>query len=49
VQELVQAYPLGAGRPQDAASLICFLLSEQSRWISGATFSVDGGLACNIR
>lgn len=38
-------HPLGrVGQPQDLASLACFLLSDQSTWITGQVIGVDGGL-----
>ncbi|MBB2148169.1 SDR family oxidoreductase [Pedobacter sp. LMG 31462] len=38
-------HPLGKiGQPEDISSLIAFLLSEQSNWITGQVISVDGGL-----
>ena len=30
-------------QPEEAASLICFLLSEESRMITGAVCNIDGG------
>lgn len=39
-----QNIPLGrAGRPEDTASLVLFLCSEQGAWITGQAISVDGG------
>lgn len=39
-------HPLGrAGRPEEVADLIYFLASDQARWITGATYSIDGGRA----
>jgi len=36
--------PLGrAGRPEDTAALVLFLLSDQGAWITGQIYSVDGG------
>ncbi|HOC44459.1 MAG TPA: SDR family oxidoreductase [Thermoanaerobaculales bacterium] len=32
------------GRPGDVASLIVFLLSDQSSWITGAVVPIDGGM-----
>jgi NAD(P)-dependent dehydrogenase (short-subunit alcohol dehydrogenase family) len=37
-------HPLGRpGRPEDVASLIVFLASEQASWMTGETIPVDGG------
>jgi NAD(P)-dependent dehydrogenase (short-subunit alcohol dehydrogenase family) len=36
-------YPLGLGEPEDAAGFIVYLLSEKGRWITGQTFTLDGG------
>lgn len=43
MQKLMDSYPLGIGEVDDAANLICFLLSEQSRWINGQIITADGG------
>lgn len=37
-------YPLGFGEPEDIANCIAFLLSDKSRWITGITIKMDGGL-----
>ncbi len=42
-EALVQAHPLGVGKPQDVAHAITFLLSDAARWITGTTLVVDGG------
>jgi NAD(P)-dependent dehydrogenase (short-subunit alcohol dehydrogenase family) len=37
-------HPLGrVGRPEEIASLVLYLASEQASWITGATYSIDGG------
>lgn len=36
-------YPLGLGKPSDVISLIEFLLSEKSSWITGQNIIIDGG------
>jgi NAD(P)-dependent dehydrogenase (short-subunit alcohol dehydrogenase family) len=33
----------GVGEPEDVAHLVRFLLSDESRWITGQTINVDGG------
>lgn len=33
------------GEPQDIANLACFLLSEESSWITGQVVHVDGGMS----
>jgi len=37
-------YPLGFGKPEDVANAVVFLLSNASRWITGTTLVMDGGL-----
>jgi len=37
-------YPLGFGEPEDVANACIFFLSEASRWITGTTLVMDGGL-----
>lgn len=39
-----KAYPLGFGKPDDVANAAVFLLSNASRWITGTTIVMDGGL-----
>src|ERR687894_408900 len=40
----LEANPLGiVGAPEDVANLIVFLISDESRYISGAEIVVDGG------
>ncbi|MDR1242406.1 MAG: SDR family oxidoreductase [Deltaproteobacteria bacterium] len=38
-----EQYPFGLGQPEDVAALACFLLSEESRWITGQNIIMDGG------
>ena len=40
-------YPLGFGKPEDVANAAVFLLSGASRWITGTTIVMDGGLTIN--
>lgn len=36
-------HPLGFGEPKDVASLISFLISDSSRWMTGSNIVIDGG------
>lgn len=36
-------HPLGYGAPEDIASVVMFLLSDASRWITGTALRADGG------
>lgn len=37
------AHPMGLGQAEDVARMICFLLSEETRWVTGTHMPVDGG------
>jgi len=40
----IAEYILGVGYPEDVSNAIIFLLSPASRWITGTTIRLDGGL-----
>jgi NAD(P)-dependent dehydrogenase (short-subunit alcohol dehydrogenase family) len=41
-----QTHPLGrVGQPKEIAELVFFLASDRASWITGATYSIDGGRA----
>jgi 3-oxoacyl-[acyl-carrier protein] reductase len=44
-QELIANIPLGGlGSPEDVAAAVCFLASEDARYITGQVLTVDGGM-----
>ncbi len=43
MNKLNTLHPLGLGEPIDIANTIVFLLSEMSKWTTGAVFNIDGG------
>ena len=47
-KELEENYPLGIGTPKDIAPMVEFLLSQQSRWITGQQLVIDGGRTTDI-
>lgn len=38
-------YPLGYGKTEDVASMAVFLISHESKWITGSTIVLDGGFS----
>lgn len=46
LQHSQQTHPLGrVGTPEEVAELVLFLASPRASWITGATYSIDGGRA----
>ncbi|RLV55139.1 SDR family oxidoreductase [Aeromicrobium phragmitis] len=44
-EEVSSAYPMKRlGTPEDIASVVAFLLSEDAAWVTGQTITIDGGL-----
>ncbi len=41
-------YLLGEGIPDDIASMVRFLLSNESKWITGQNYMVDGGCSIHL-
>lgn len=49
LKNIESQYPLGIGEPEDVANAIVFLLSDVSKWITGTTIKMDGGLLLNSK
>jgi NAD(P)-dependent dehydrogenase (short-subunit alcohol dehydrogenase family) len=43
VNSIVKAHPSGLGKPGDIASACLYLISEESRWVTGSNLVIDGG------
>lgn len=43
MNEVLKQHPLGLGEPLDIAKAALFLLSDQSRWVTGIDLKIDGG------
>ena len=47
IAQFIAATPLGrAGEPDEVASIVLWLASDESRFSTGAGFVVDGGISC---
>ena len=47
-QRRLSRIPLGRfGRPEDIVNAALYLASDESSWMNGATFVVDGGISVN--
>lgn len=42
IKKYLQKYPMGIGEPSDVANVILFLLSDESRWVSGSNILLGG-------
>jgi glucose 1-dehydrogenase len=49
VADVIKLQPLGRiGRPEDVASAITFLASDEASYITGTTLYVDGGVTARL-
>lgn len=48
IERMARTYPLGLGTVGDIADAVCFLLSDNAKWITGQQLVVDGGRTINI-
>jgi NAD(P)-dependent dehydrogenase (short-subunit alcohol dehydrogenase family) len=49
MNELVNSYPLGIGEPIDVANALAFFMSDASKWITGSSLKMDGGLTLGFK
>ena len=42
---ILAEHPLGIGTPDDVAGAILYLLSDQTKWMTGTELRIDGGLS----
>ncbi len=43
VASIIKSHPLGLGKTDDVASACLYLISDDSRWITGSNLIIDGG------
>lgn len=48
INRMSSTYPLGLGDVTEIRDVVCFLLSDKARWITGQQITVDGGRTINI-
>lgn len=46
-ENVLKMHPMGFGKVEDIANMCVFLLSDASKWITGAEFIVDGGYSAS--
>jgi NAD(P)-dependent dehydrogenase (short-subunit alcohol dehydrogenase family) len=49
IENYEKNYPFGFGEPEDVAHAALFLLSSESKWITGQEFILDGGLTLGAK
>ena len=44
IERMKAIHPIGVGEPMDVAYIDLFLASDESKWVTGAGFTIDGGV-----
>ncbi|MGJ1205400.1 SDR family NAD(P)-dependent oxidoreductase [Sphingobacterium lactis] len=47
VKSIINMHPLGIGETEDVVATLAFLLSKESKWITGQNFKIDGGYSAH--
>jgi len=42
-KQMAAEHPIGIGEPIDIAYLDLYLASDESKWVTGSEFTIDGG------
>lgn len=48
IDRIEKLYPLGLGAPTYLNGIVSFLISDESSWITGQSYTVDGGRTINL-
>ena len=48
-EDVIEKHLLGLGSPADISGMVCYLLSDRAKWITGQDFVVDGGYLASGR
>jgi NAD(P)-dependent dehydrogenase (short-subunit alcohol dehydrogenase family) len=42
---ILSHYPIRrAGKPEEVANMVLYLVSDEATWVTGGTFPIDGGM-----
>lgn len=47
IESILKKHPAGIGSVDDISNLVLFLLSSNSRWVTGSNIVIDGGYSIN--
>ena len=47
IEKIKDSHLLGLGGPEDVSAAISFLISDEAKWITGTSLTVDGGFTCH--
>jgi len=48
IAEVLSAYPIRrVGTPDEVAKMVLYLASDDASWVTGSSFTIDGGLTAH--